>query len=152
LFEIFQANINSDEFEQKAFLGAIDILKGMNSGDGVKAKILIAIPYIPDIKELADVHVSHSSALLELSFEQYFGNMIKMIRHDSCRVRLMAMQRILALLRDKRYKFFDSNITSFFKADNLLSVLMRELLLLSSREIDCAVKIICAECLGELVH
>ena len=135
----------------KAFLGAIDILKNMISKDGAASKVLTAIPYIPNIIELADVRMSHTLALEDLSFEQSFINTIKMIRHDSCRVRLMAMRRILALLREQRYKFFGSSITSFYKADNLLSILIRELLLLSSREIDSDVKNICAECLGELV-
>eukprot|EP01038_Epipyxis_sp_PR26KG_P009200 gene9200-12410_t len=115
------------------------------------------IAYIPNLPELQDVKLIHMNELSSLSTEQSFMMLCEMINHESSNVREVALNKLLELCCEHRTSLNELiksiSVNGWSRqagSTDLISILIQDLLQLSSRETDEKVKLLCAKVLGEL--
>jgi hypothetical protein len=139
-------------FKKEAFELAVETVRGIFLGERPEAdELLAAVPFIPDIPELAELRSKHSSLLESSTFEQSVRRLCGMLRHESSQVRVVVLRRLLALIREKRGVLFSAELSLVAaQSESLLSVTVTHLLSLCARESDRTAKDVCARCLGLL--
>ena len=115
------------------------------------------VPYIPDIPQLRSVSVIHSNELNELTLDQTLRLLCQLLQHDSSFVRYIILKKIHHLFVLKRQQISSmisgeevgvSDRVYVLPAESSISLLLQEMLRLSSKESEPRIVELCAKCLG----
>ena len=118
-----------------------------------------SIAYIPRIPELGSVYTLHQQEVKAMTLDESLRLLCSMTTHASALVRLVAVDRLCTVCRehkvelDKLIHASSATAQSYSAAtekDSVLSLLLKALLQLSSRESDHRVQLAAACCLGEI--
>lgn len=113
------------------------------------------MPCIPDFPRLQNLRQAHAREVQAMNFHQRCTHLCNLLRHDNPNVRLIALQQLNSVMREKKadiYRILSISRlnTSRFASENVVAMVMKYLLGLVATEQISWVKDECARCLGEL--
>jgi hypothetical protein len=120
-----------------------------------------SIAYIPRIPELSSVYTLHQQEVKALTLDESLRLLCSMMTHASALVRLVAVDRLCTVCKEHKVELdqlihiassatTQSYASSASEKDSVLSLLLKGLLHLCSRESDHRVQLAAACCLGEI--
>ena len=141
---------------------AIEIMKSLFiTRRGDLQGYIRSIAYIPRIPELSSIYTLHQQEVKALTLDESLRLLCSMTTHASALVRLVAVDRLCTVCKEHKVELdqlihiassatTQSNASSASEKDSVLSLLLKGLLLLCSRESDHRVQLAAACCLGEI--
>ena len=111
------------------------------------------LPFMPDVAGLEALNADHAGMARLLPLDQSLRLLSTLLRHESAQVRLAALRRLCSVCKENVLQIYDvisSHPSSSSAENSAVSMLLQELLLLSSRETEDKAIVECARCLGEL--